>query len=91
MILIKTKRKLKQMCRNKKFKENYSLLIQTNIHYKFIILLNAFFKQALSVRKYSQCNLMHQKFIIIFHKSKFFLVKHEIFLKDKILPATPTR
>lgn len=43
----------KKMCRNKKFKENYSLLIQTNIHYKFIILLNAFFKQALSVRKSS--------------------------------------
>lgn len=77
----KTKRNGNKRVEIKKIKENYALLIQTNIHYKFIILLNVFFfKQALSVRKYSQCNFfMHQKFIIILHKSKFFLVKHEPF------------
>lgn len=39
----KTKRNGNKRVEIKKIKENYALLIQTNIHYKFIILLNVFF------------------------------------------------
>lgn len=57
--IIKNKRKWKQTCRNKKIKENYALLIQTNIHYKFIILLNVFFQTSIISEKVFTVQLLH--------------------------------